>query len=193
MTKHPIVVLLSGYGSNLQAIIKKSKHSNIVAVISDDVNAFGLERASRADIFNCSVRQHRDDTREQYCLRLSRIVSNLHPKLVVLAGFMKVLTPNFFEPFHEKQIVNIHPSLLPKHKGGGPSHNTHQIVLDEKDEEHGITIHYVVPEVDSGPILWQSQFFIQPEDTAETLETKVHKLEHQWYPWVIDQILKENM
>lgn len=180
-----IIVLFSGRGSNLLAIIQKCKHANVRATLTDNPYAPGLKYAGDYEIPTFISKSLENTTREEDCEKIANTLEYFKPKLIVLAGFMKIITPNFFEHFHEKQIINIHPSLLPKYKGL----NTHQRVLDGGDEEHGITIHYVTPELDSGPIIWQSSFFIQPDDTAETLEEKVHKLEHQWYPWVIDKIV----
>jgi phosphoribosylglycinamide formyltransferase-1 len=128
-------------------------------------------------------------SREEYCEKLPYTLDKLNPELIVLAGFMKILTPNFFKKFHEKQIVNIHPSLLPKHKGV----DTHKRVLEAGDEEHGITIHYVNEELDSGPIIWQSSYFIEPDDDETSLKHKGHDLEHKWYPFVIDQLVQGRM
>jgi len=183
--KHKIVVLTSGNGSNFQAIIDNCKHVKVTEMITDNPSALSLTRASKANIPSLILVQPEQQAREAYCEMLAKLISHLDPKLIVLAGFMKILTPNFFDYFDENQIVNIHPSLLPKHKGT----NTHQRVLDAGDEEHGITIHYVTEELDSGPVLWQSSYFVEPEDTAETLKEKGHKLEHKWYPWVIDHIV----
>jgi len=184
-----IIVLFSGTGSNLLQIIKRCDHANVQAVLTDNAEANGLRHAGDYQIPAMICLQPEYHTREEYCEKIGSTISYFNPKLVVMAGFMKIVTPNFFEYFVEKQIVNIHPSLLPKYKGL----NTHQRVLDAGEEEHGITIHYVTPELDSGPIIWQSSFFIKPDDTAETLEEKVHQLEHQWYPWVIDQLVRDQM
>lgn len=185
MKKHPIIVLISGSGTNLQAIIDKCKNVNIQCVISDNYMAYGLTRAEKAGINSIIFEPYLNQSRESYCDDLASFVARHNPQLVVLAGFMKILTPNFFKYFHDKQVVNIHPSLLPKHKGL----HTHKRVLKAGDKEHGVTIHYANEELDAGPIIWQSSFFIQPDDTPDTLAEKVHNLEHQWYPWVIDKLV----
>lgn len=191
MEKHNILVMASGNGSNFKAIIDKCKHAKVQQLLTDNSGSYVINRAWRERVYAIIMEQTKDQSREDYSERLAQAISNLdpYPELIVMAGFMKILSPIFFSNFHEKQVLNIHPSLLPDYKGL----NTHQRVLDAKEEEHGITIHYVTPELDSGPILWQTRFYIQPNDTVETLEHKCHELEHQWYPWVIDQVVKKQM
>lgn len=186
----PIVVLISGNGSNLQAIIDKCHtpgHVDIKAVISDQPNVYGLHRALQANLNAGVHKQIQDESREDYCYILADIVEDYQPELIVLAGFMKVLTSDFIDRFSNK-IINIHPSLLPKYKGGGPSFSTHRLVLQNKDSHHGMTIHWVTEELDSGPIIIQRSFPIMSDDNEETVEKKVHTLEHIWYPWVVNQI-----
>lgn len=189
MNKHPIIVLISGNGSNLQAIMDKCENVRIQCVISDQFDAYGLQRAMDAGLDAVWIGQAPGTSRDTYSDELASFISYFNPKLVVLAGFMKILSPRFFQSLPNTKIINIHPSLLPKYKGL----NTHERVLEARDEEHGMTIHHVTPELDSGPIIWQSSFFIQPDDTVKSLEEKVHKREHQWYPWVIDQVVRGNI
>lgn len=186
----PIVVLISGDGTNLQSIIHKCHNVGYVeikAVISDNEKAYGLTRAKLARVNPVIMEQEKGEAREQYCERLKRTVETYQPKLIVLAGFMKILTPTFINAF-PKQIINIHPSLLPKYKGGGPSFSTHKLVIQNKDKQHGMTIHWVNKQLDSGPIIRQRSFPIMSNDTEVTVEEKVHSLEYIWYPWVINQI-----
>lgn len=188
MPKLPIVVLISGNGSNLQAIIDQcSGHVDIRAVISDNPKAYGLQRALDANIRPVVESQVWGENRHDYCYILADKVSIFKPELVVLAGFMKILTPEF-TTVHER-TMNIHPSLLPKHKGL----HTHRRVLEAGDKEHGMTIHWVTEELDSGPIIWQQSFEVQPDDTEETLEAKVHELEHIWYPRMINEAANGNI
>lgn len=189
MDKQKILVMASGNGSNFKAIIDKCRYIRVEQLLTDSSSCYAINRAWRERITVIIIEQYGDQSREEYSRCVAQAIHRVKPDLIVMAGFMKVLTPIFFENFHEKQILNVHPSLLPKHKGL----NTHQRVLDSSDEEHGITIHYVTPELDNGPILWQSRFYIQPNDTAETLERRCKELEHQWYPWVIDQVVRNQI
>lgn len=184
----PIVVFISGNGTNLQAIIDQchGKTVDIVGVISDQETAYGLKRAQNANIPRFTMVQYNDETREDYCHRLRTLMLGLlKPKLIVLAGFMKILTPNFVNTF-PKQIINIHPSLLPKH----PGLNTHEKVLEEGDKEHGITIHLVNNELDAGPILMQRSISVIRSDTPSSLKDLIHTLEHEWYPEVINLLAR---
>lgn len=184
----PIVVLISGNGSNLQAIIDKCHvpgDVEIKAVISDQPGAYGLHRALQAGIKAGVHKQVEGEPRDGYCFILADIIEDFEPELIVLAGFMKLLSPCFIDRFPNK-IINIHPSLLPKYKGL----HTHRRVLEAGDKEHGITIHWVTEELDSGPIIVQRRFPIMSDDTEETLEQKVHLLEHIWYPWVVSRIAR---
>lgn len=182
----PVVVCISGNGSNLQKLIDEchGKTIDIIAVVSDQPNVYGLGRATRAGIPALVWEQHKDQTRDEYCRSLITLIDGYSPKLVIFAGFMKIMTPNFVNTF---TIVNIHPSLLPKF----PGLDTHQRAIDWGETEHGITIHFVDAGVDTGPILWQAQCPIHPNDTAETLKERVHKLEHYWYPEIIDSLARQ--
>lgn len=187
----PISVFISGNGSNLQAIIEKCHNPGyvkIINVVSDNNKAYGITRVKQADTsIPPFVMEQGRMSRQEYCRKLMKAMQVTEPKLIVLAGFMKVLTPEFTNAFHRK-IINIHPALLPKHKGGGPSFNSHRNVLQWGEKEHGITIHWVNEELDGGPIILQRRFPVMSDDTEETLEKKVHNLEHIWYPWVINRI-----
>jgi len=182
----PIVVLISGNGTNLQAIINKchGQTVDIKAVISDQFNAYGLKRAAASEI-PTKVCPQRCITRDEYCLMLSDVVADYEPELIVLAGFMKILTPQFVNRFQNK-IINIHPSLLPKYKGL----NTHQRMKEAGDRTHGITIHVVNEELDSGPIILQKSISVFPVDDVEMIETRIHQLEHIWYPEVINTLAR---
>lgn len=183
---YPIVVLISGNGSNLQAIIDQCHKRGIVdirTVISDQAEAYGLVRAEKAEIRPVVVPQWHFERREDYCQILADTINIFEPKLVVLAGFMKILTPGYFDRVCARTI-NIHPSLLPKYKGL----NTHRRVLDSDDLEHGITIHWATEDLDAGPIIHQSRITVLKNDNAMSLEKRIHELEHQWYPHVINLI-----
>lgn len=185
-----LVVLISGNGSNLQAIIDNIANKNlpaqIVAVISNKANAYGLERAKKAGIPQ-HVLSHKDFTdRQQYDLALKNLIDTYQPNLIILAGFMRILSNEFVEHYLHK-MMNIHPSLLPKHKGL----NTHQRAIDAGDKEHGCSVHFVTPELDDGPVILQAKVKIKDDDTAETLAERVHKQEHIIYPKAI-RLFAEN-
>lgn len=191
--KFPIVVLISGNGSNLQAIIdaidSKMWPIQIAAVISNKANAYGLQRAQKANI-PTEVLSHQDfPTREAYDEALIAVIDHYKPKLIVLAGFMRILSAQFVHHYAHK-LINIHPSLLPKYKGL----NTHQRAIDAKETLHGCTVHTVTEDLDSGAVIAQMECTIEPEDTAESLQQKVHQLEHQLLPeiifWIADNRIK---
>lgn len=185
-----LVVLISGNGSNLQAIIDEIKNNNlpaqIVAVISNKADAYGLERANKAGIEHFVLSHQGFADREQYDLALKNIIDELHPDLIILAGFMRILSNEFVEHYLHK-MMNIHPSLLPKYKGL----NTHQRALDAGDKEHGCSVHFVTPELDDGPVILQATVPIKNNDTAETLAARVHEQEHLIYPEAI-RLFAEN-
>lgn len=193
MNKPPlsIIILLSGNGSNLHAIIDAIKNKNlnakIKAVISDNAKAFGLIRAKKANIATHVVEPTFYQTKTDFDQALVNIILPYQPKLIVLAGFMRILTPQFVNAFPNK-IINIHPSLLPKYKGL----NTYQRALDNKEKFHGTTVHLVNHDLDNGQIISQAKCKILPNDTVLTLKNRVQALEHQIYPEVI-QLFAENM
>ena len=179
-----LVVLISGNGSNLQAIIDNITDNNlpaqIVAVISNKADAYGLERAKKAGIEQ-RVLSHKDfSDRNHYDLALKELIDGYQPDLIILAGFMRILSNEFVEHFSHK-MMNIHPSLLPKYKGL----NTHQRAIDAGDKEHGCSVHFVTPELDDGPVILQATVEIKENDTAETLATRVHEQEYRIYPEAI--------
>ncbi len=179
-----LVVLISGNGSNLQAIIDAIDAGEIPAriraVISNNPDAYGLERARRAGI-PVEVVDHRDfPDRESYDRALQAVIDRYRPDLVVLAGFMRILTPAFVEHYAGR-MLNIHPSLLPRYQGL----DTHRRVLEAGDSVHGVSVHFVTPELDSGPIVLQAEVPVEPGDTEADLARKVHAEEHVIYPRVI--------
>lgn len=177
-----VVVLISGNGSNLQALIDASETSNyrIAGVISNNPDAYGLERARRAGI-DCWVIDHRDfPDRETYDQALIEQIDRLAPGLIVLAGFMRILSARFVQHYAER-ILNIHPSLLPRYKGV----NTHQRVLDAGEKEHGVSVHFVTEDLDGGPVAAQARITVGPDDTSASLQHRVHQQEHRIYPQVV--------
>tara|TARA_B100001057_G_scaffold498508_1_gene605722 strand:- start:5468 stop:6070 length:603 start_codon:yes stop_codon:yes gene_type:complete len=187
MSDFKLGVLISGNGSNLQAIIDKFKDDDFIeisCVISNKENAYGLDRASKENIDNFFVDHNHYDSRKDFELHLIDILERYNVDLIILAGFMRILSEYFVEKY-EGKLINIHPSLLPKHKGL----NTHEKVLKEKDKLHGVTVHFVDSSLDGGPICAQSSFEVSTKDVAN-LEEKVHQLEHKIYPRVIEEIAK---
>jgi len=179
-----IVVLISGSGTNLQAIIDACKTEDypgeVVGVVSNIPTAYGLTRAKEASI-NTAVLSHKDfDSREAYDESLIKLIDQYNADVIVLAGFMRILTPAFVQHFQGK-LLNIHPSLLPKYQGL----NTHQRAIDAKDTVHGVSVHYVTEELDGGPVILQAKVPIFDGDTAEDLASRVHEQEHRIYPLVV--------
>ena len=182
-----IVVLLSGEGSNLQAIIDQIHSGDIkaeiTAVISNRADANGLKHAEKASISNVVLEHTRFSDREAFDQSLAQIIDSYEPDLIVLAGFMRILSDEFVERFQEK-LINIHPSLLPKYKGL----HTHKRVLENGDTEHGATVHYVVPALDSGEAIIQGVIPVKEYDTEESLAQRVHEIEHIIYPQAVKWI-----
>lgn len=181
MDRKRLVILISGSGSNLQAFIDAVNTGNldadIVSVVSNETDAFGLQRATRSGIAT-AVLSHRDySSREDYDHALLDEVTRHAPDLVILAGFMRILTPVFVTPLYGK-LMNIHPSLLPKYTGL----HTHQRALDAGDAEAGVTVHFVSAELDSGPIIVQAAVPVLPDDSVSTLANRVLEKEHIIYP-----------
>lgn len=179
-----IVVLISGSGSNLQAIIDATQSGSIPAridaVICNKEDAFGLTRAANAGLVT-KVISHKDyDSREHFDQALQEIIDQFSPDLLVLAGFMRILTPEFVKHYSGR-MLNIHPSLLPKYRGL----NTHQRAIDAGEAEHGVTVHFVTEELDGGPNVLQARVPISEGETAESLAGKVLVQEHQIYPRAI--------
>lgn len=185
MSTASIVVLISGSGSNLQALIDAVNDGRmsgrISAVISNRSDAYGLERAAKAGIETAVVDHTQFDDRERFDQALAAEIDRFNPDLVVLAGFMRILTHDFVEHYTGR-MLNIHPSLLPKFRGL----NTHARAIEEGETEHGVTIHFVTPELDGGPLIIQAKTPIDSDDTARTLAAKVQGLEHRIYPQTVD-------
>lgn len=178
-TPCPIVVLISGNGSNLQALMDHSDEGaySVCAVISNKADAFGLQRASKAGI-PTRVIDHRDYAdRLSFDQRLIEEIDSFGPKLVVLAGFMRILSPEFVQHFAGK-ILNIHPSLLPAYRGT----HTHERVLEAGEKEHGVSVHFVTEELDGGPVVLQATVPVNNDDTPKLLAERVFKQEHRIYP-----------
>ena len=179
-----LAVLISGRGSNLQAFIDACASGSLAAeigvVISNNPDAPGLGRAAAAGIATRCI-DHRDyPDRQSFDLALARELDKWQVDLVILAGFMRILTPAFVLRFSGR-LLNVHPSLLPKY----PGLNTHQRALDAGDHEAGVTVHFVTLELDGGPPIIQARIPIHPDDTVETLAARVVVAEHLIYPLAV--------
>ncbi|WAU75067.1 phosphoribosylglycinamide formyltransferase [Acinetobacter sp. TR11] len=176
-----IAVLVSGNGSNLQALIDANLSGQIIGVLSNKANAYALQRAEKANIATAVI-SHKDyPNRESFDDAMHQQLLAWEIDLVILAGFMRILTPNFVSKWQGK-MLNIHPSLLPVYKGI----NTHQRVLNTGDRLHGCTVHFVTAELDAGQSIAQSAIQVSLHDTVDSLAQRVHKLEHFIYPQVAE-------
>ena len=179
----PLVVLISGGGTNLQAVIDAAQDDlpvEIRAVISNRADAYGLERARKAGI-HTEVLEHKGyPDRDAYDAALTALIDRFEPGLVVLAGFMRILTPGFVRHYHGR-LLNIHPSLLPQYRGL----DTHARALNDGEAEHGASVHFVTPDLDAGPLIVQARVPVEPGDTAERLAARVLEQEHRIYPLAI--------
>lgn len=184
-----IGVLASTKGTDLQAIIDEMKAGKmpgieLAVVAGNKINAYALERAA-AQGFKTVFVDPKNKTREQYDEELASVMEENRVDLVCLIGYMRILTPVFVRAFSRK-IINVHPALMPKFSGPGFfGANVHEEVLKAGEKETGCTIHFVDEGVDTGDIIVQKKVAVEPDDTAETLKTKVQTLEKQWYPEVI--------
>lgn len=174
-------ILISGSGTNLQAFIDAVAAGNLdlhlSVVFSNNPKAFGLERAERASIPTACI-QHGDyPDRESFDRAVIDELDRWQPELLILAGFMRILSPAFVKHY-EGRILNIHPALLPKY----PGLNTHQRALDAGDDWHGSTVHFVTEELDGGPRILQGRLRIDPNESADDLQARVQAIEHQIYP-----------
>ncbi|MEH6577857.1 MAG: phosphoribosylglycinamide formyltransferase [Amphritea sp.] len=185
MAEKSIVVLISGSGSNLQAIIDAIDcgriHGRISAVVSNKPDVFGLERANKAGIPQRVINHKEYAERETFDAAMQECIDQYQPDLVILAGFMRILTPEFVRHYQGK-ILNIHPSLLPKFRGL----HTHQRALEAGDKVHGCTVHFVTEELDGGPLAIQAPIPVLANDTENTLQQRVHLSEHQIYPLAVE-------
>jgi phosphoribosylglycinamide formyltransferase-1 len=181
---HQLAVLISGSGTNLQAIMDAQKagtlDAEIAVVFSNRANAAGLERAAQAGIPTASL-DHRDyPDREQFDQAMIEVLTPYAPDTVVLAGFMRILSAVFVRHYAGR-LINIHPSLLPKYRGL----NTHARALEAGDSEHGCSIHFVTEELDGGPLIAQAPIAVHANDTVDSLSMRVQQREHLLYPQVL--------
>ncbi|MGF1760588.1 phosphoribosylglycinamide formyltransferase [Photobacterium sagamiensis] len=188
-----IVVLISGNGSNLQAIIDACQNGTIedakvAAVLSNKADAYGLERARQAGIEAVPLAASDYADREAYDKAMAEQIDSFEPELVILAGFMRILSDEFVRHYQGK-MLNIHPSLLPKYTGL----HTHQRALDAGDKEHGTSVHFVTEELDGGPVILQAKVPIFAEDTVEEVTARVQQQEHRIYPLVANWFLQDRL
>lgn len=187
-----LVVLISGSGSNLQAIIDSiangSLHAEVTAVISNRPDVKGLARAQAANIPAITLDHKIFDNRDAFDRQLVNEIDQHQPDLVVLAGFMRILTDEFVAHYKDR-MLNIHPSLLPEFRGL----NTHQRALDARVKQHGVSVHYVSNELDGGPLVLQAVIDISDKDTIETLQQRIHQQEHVIYPMAIEWIARHRL
>lgn len=185
MTKKRIVVLASGSGSNLQAIVESCKtgviNADVVAVFSNNTNAYALERAEKFGIDAICVNQNDYQSRALFDRELASQISVYEPDLVVLAGFMRILTSEFVDIFAGR-MLNVHPSLLPKYTGL----HTHQRAIDNADSEHGATVHFVTDDLDGGPLIVQSRVTIHSNDDAKSLAQRLLLTEWVIFPLAVE-------
>ena len=188
--KKRIAIFASGSGSNAQKILEYFKdHSSaeVSIILSNNPDAYVLQRADNFEIpthvFDRDEFYHSDD--------VLNLLTNLQIDLIVLAGFLWLIPANLIQAFPDR-IINIHPALLPSYGGKGMyGSHVHQAVLEAKESESGITIHYVNERFDEGKIIYQAKYKIEPNDTIELIQFKGQQLEHLHYPKVIENIIKE--
>jgi phosphoribosylglycinamide formyltransferase-1 len=180
-SKLPVVILISGTGSNMQRLVELAQSGDlpidVKAVISDRANAQGLVTAARLGIVTATLNPKHFAERAQFDAALAELVASYAPQLVILAGFMRILSNGFIKQFADR-MLNIHPSLLPKHRGL----HTHQRALAAGDTEHGASVHFVNEELDGGAVIIQARVPVLHDDTAETLAKRVLQQEHRIFP-----------
>lgn len=192
-----LVVLISGSGSNLQAILDACGQTGgparikarVVGVLSNRTDALGLARATRAGVATAVLDHTAYADRDAFDQAMAGVIDAWQPDIVVLAGFMRILTAAFVQRYPGR-LLNIHPSLLPRHKGL----HTHRRALEAGDAEHGCSVHFVTPELDGGPVIAQAVMRVVAHDTEASLAERVHLAEHRLYPavlgWLADQRLQ---
>lgn len=191
----PTVILISGRGSNMQAIAERARSGalaiDIRAVISNRQDAGGLAIARGLGLETVVVPSRGAADRALYDRGLAAAIRERQPQLVAMAGFMRILSPSFIDEFAGR-MLNIHPSLLPAYRGL----DTHRRVIEAHERVHGASVHFVTQELDGGPVVMQGRLFTRPEDTPDSLAARVHRLEHRIYPeaigWLADGRLEWN-
>jgi phosphoribosylglycinamide formyltransferase 1 len=183
--RRPIVILISGRGSNMRVLIEKSlgggAHYSVSHVFSDRADAEGLESARQLGIPSRALPAAKGISRLEYDEALVRAIEEFSPSLIVLAGFMRILSAPFVERFAGR-ILNIHPSLLPKY----PGLHTHRRVIEAHEAEHGATVHFVTEQLDGGPRIIQGRVAVDADDTEASLSQRVQSQEHRIYPLAVN-------
>lgn len=183
-----IVVLISGRGSNLDAIVRADLPARVTAVVSNRADAPGLSLAARSGLPTAVVDDRSFHSREAFDDALAKTVDRHAPELVVLAGFMRILSDGFVRRY-EGRLVNIHPSLLPAF----PGLHTHRRALEEGVKVHGCTAHFVTAQLDRGPIIIQAAVPVHPQDTEESLAARVLRQEHRIYPLALRWFIEDRL
>lgn len=191
-SKPTVVILISGRGSNMKSIVEANNRGEldieIAAVISNRPDAAGLDYAEQQGIATRVIDHKTFESREQFDTALAEQIDSFKPSLVVLAGFMRILTAEFVEHYSDK-LINIHPSLLPKFKGL----DTHQRAIDAGEAEHGASVHFVTPVLDDGPVILQAKVPVMGDDSASTLAARVLVEEHKLYPAAIQKLMSNGL
>lgn len=181
----PVVILISGRGSNMQVIAERAARNelpvDVRAVISDRADAAGLATAAALGISAASLSPKAFPDRAAFDAALAALIRSYRPELLILAGFMRILGPAFTTAFAGRTL-NIHPSLLPKYRGL----HTHRRALEAGDTHHGVSVHFVTEELDGGPVVIQARVPVLPHDTDATLSARVQREEHRIYPEVVE-------
>ncbi|WON75809.1 phosphoribosylglycinamide formyltransferase [Serratia sp. UGAL515B_01] len=184
-----IVVLISGQGSNLQALIDACQQgriaANIMAVFSNKAQAYGLQRAKEAGIATHTLDAKTFADREAFDSALAQAIDQYQPDLLVLAGYMRILS-NAFVQHYQGRMLNIHPSLLPKY----PGLHTHRQAIDNGDSEHGTSVHFVTEQLDGGPVILQAKVPIFQDDEEDDVIERVQTQEHTIYPLVVNWFIE---
>ncbi|WP_339387787.1 phosphoribosylglycinamide formyltransferase [Vibrio caribbeanicus] len=179
-----IVVLVSGSGSNLQAIIDACQtdisNGKVTAVFSNKADVYALERAKKANAAAHFLDPKSFETRDAFDSELMKQIDEYSPDIIVLAGYMRILSADFVRHYMGR-MINLHPSLLPKY----PGLNTYQRAIHAGDEEHGTSVHFVTEQLDGGPVVLQARVPIFEDDTVESLTARVQSQEHRIYPLVV--------
>lgn len=179
-----LVVLISGEGSNLQAILDACANgvlpAEVCAVISNRADARGLRRAIAAKVPIHTIQSAARTERADYDMALRILIERRNPQLILLAGFMRILSNDFVRQYRGR-LLNIHPALLPKYRGL----HTHRRVLEAGEKEHGCSVHFVTEELDGGPVIAQAKVAVRPDDTEASLTARVREREHVLYPLVV--------
>ncbi|MFN1618808.1 phosphoribosylglycinamide formyltransferase [Vibrio rotiferianus] len=187
-----IVVLISGNGSNLQAILEACEanmpNAQVAAVFSNKADAYGLERAKQFDVKGHFVDPKAFESREDFDAELMKQIDEYQPDVIVLSGYMRILSGAFVSHYLGK-MINIHPSLLPKY----PGLHTHQRAIDAGDKEHGTSVHFVTKELDGGPVVLQAKVPVFEDDDADALAARVQTQEHKIYPMVTKWLADERL